>query len=68
MIVSLMQHQGQVVIGGVHTGKGGLVSTCAVSVSPKEWAGVVSVRTAFSHGNRDPNTVTYTKLGVHFLT
>lgn len=46
----------------------GMVSTCVVSVSPKERAGVVSVRTAFSHGNRDPNTVTYTKLGIHFLT
>ena len=68
MIVSLMQHQGQVVICRVHIGKGGLISTCVVSVSPKEWSEVVSVRTAFSHGNRDPNTVTYTKLGVHFLT
>lgn len=37
----------------------GMVSTCIVSVSPKEWEGVVSVRTAFSHSNRDPNTVTY---------
>lgn len=46
----------------------GKVSTCVVSVSPKEREGVVSVRTAFSHSSRDPNTVTYAKLRVHYLT
>ena len=46
----------------------GMVSTRVVSVSPKEREGVVSVRTAFSHSSRDPNTVTYAKLKVHCLT
>lgn len=46
----------------------GMVSTRVASVSPKEREGVVSVRTAFSHSSRDPNTVTYAKLKVHCLT